>query len=183
MYQYNGRQHEPETDLSERSVSPAFSSRSSNSRARRYKHSAKIKSLEDYSIRTPASIITPATTSPIVSPSTSRSSTPDINKPKMKISDLVAQRFARLTKKLDEEEEKERLAELERESKRHIRRGGSGRSVLGMAPGQLARVSIVEVGSVTSNFLKSYSNYFVCEVQCRPACSLIIQITTCNLQV
>ena len=88
----------------------------------------------------------------------------------MKISDLVAQRFARLTKKLDEEEEKERLAELERESKRHIRRGGSGRSVLGMAPGQLARVSIVEVGSVTSNFLKSYSNYFVCEVQCRPAC-------------
>ena len=152
MQHYNGNQHEPETDLSERSVSPAFPRRLSSSRSsnRRYSHSAKIKSLEDFSVPTPASVRTPATTSPIVSPSTTRSSTPDVTKPKMKISDLVAQRFARLTKKLDEEEERDRIATLERESKRHIRRGGSGRSVMAMAPGQLARVSIVEVGNFRS---------------------------------
>ena len=150
MQHYNGNQHEPETDLSEigsqRSVSPSFQTRSSRASNRRYNHSAKIKSLEDFSVRTPASARTPASTSPVVSPSTTRSPTPDLNKPKMKISDLVAQRFARLTKKLDEEEERDRLVTLERESKRHIKRGGSGRSVMSMAPGQLARVSIVEVG-------------------------------------
>lgn len=146
MYPFNG--HEPETDLSERSVSP-FQTRASRNHRPRYKHSAKIKSLEDFAVATPASMRTPSSVSPIVSPTTSRSSTPDINRPKLKISDLVAQRFARLTKKLDEEEEKERIAAMERESKRHIKRGGSGRSVLSMAPGQLARVSIVEVSRST----------------------------------
>lgn len=153
----NGNQHEPETDLSERSVSPALSRSSrysgisrQTSRTKRYNHAAKIKSLDDFSVRTPAgSVLTPATTSPVVSPSSTRCSTPDGgSKPKMKISDLVAQRFARLTKKLDEEEEQERIAALERESKRHIRRGSNARSVMEKAPGQLARVSIVEVSFV-----------------------------------
>ena len=98
----------------------------------------KIKTLDDFSVRTTPAIS--PTLSPV--PSNSRCSTPD--KPKMVISDLVAQRFARLTKKLDEEEEVDRTAVKERENKRYQKRGGKG-NVMSMAPGELAKVSHIEV--------------------------------------
>ena len=50
----------------------------------------KMKTLDEFSLKPP--------TSPFISPQSSRASTPDPIKPKFVISDLVAQRFARLTK-------------------------------------------------------------------------------------
>lgn len=148
---------DPETDLGDVGLYSVQNPPGRHSRAlsRRYTRN-KMKSIEDFSVHTSSSIS--GSLSPTQSPTTSRCSTPDISKPKLKISDLVAQRFARLTKKMDEEEEKERQATEERESKKHIRRNGT-RSVLGMAPGQLARVSIIEVS--LSYVMPAVHNYII----------------------
>jgi len=129
---YNGSPPDPASAAARFSRKTAAVARANRERANRN----QIKTLDDFSVRT----------TPSPSPEPSRSSTPDHNKPKLVISSLVAQRFARLTKKLDEEEEMEKQAREERETGRHIRQRGA-RSVLSMAPSQLARVSVIEVST------------------------------------
>ena len=139
MYQ-NGSVYSPDRETNEGETwtqAPLLQTRAAPKQNRRRSMQTKIKTLDDFSVRTPA--ISPCP-SPV--PSTSRSSTPE--KPKMVIGSLVAQRFARLTKKLDNEEEQDKVAAQERESKRYMKRGGRG-NVMSMAPGELAKVSHVEV--------------------------------------
>lgn len=166
--------HEPETDLSarsgnsspaiQRSYSPAVTAQSVRERLASRRASAAprssppsavrnnaaasrsvsatarplMKTLEDFSVQPPS------VTSQAPSPTPSESSNPD--RPRLQISSLVAQRYARLTKKLDEEEEAERHAAEDRDNKKHVLR--SRKSVLSMAPNELAKVSTVEVRSL-----------------------------------